>query len=170
MKGKIKIIGIGNILYGDDGLGPLMIEKMRSLKLPQDPELIRGETDSWYSLEEALTAHRLIIIDAVRGGKEPGSLYVLTLSDLAADQRKISPHCQSLLDLLFLYRKERTPKGWLVGIEPRCLSWGRGLSPLVAGRMDLLLKTVGRLLLSIPAPAAAVPETAGRRREGGFCY
>ncbi|QSR87169.1 hydrogenase maturation protease [Candidatus Methylacidiphilum infernorum] len=71
------IIGFGNMLRKDDGLGPELIQRLMALNPPLPVKLIDYGTAGFSFLNELETENRLIIIDAVSSGSAPGSLFVL---------------------------------------------------------------------------------------------
>jgi hydrogenase maturation protease len=79
---KIKIIGCGNTIAGNDGLGIRVIQELKSLTLPEDVELIEGGINGLDLLEYFMNTDRVIIIDAVILGDLPGTIYRLSLSEI----------------------------------------------------------------------------------------
>lgn len=73
---KIAVLGVGNVLLSDEGLGVRVVEEIRKrYSLPEEVLLIDGGTlgiDLLYFLEGV---ERLLVVDAVLGGLPPGSLY-----------------------------------------------------------------------------------------------
>jgi hydrogenase maturation protease len=80
---SILILGVGNILLGDEGVGVRVIEAMQEIDLPDTVELIDGGTASIDILEFLKNREKVIVIDAVQGGGgEPGTLYRFTPGDI----------------------------------------------------------------------------------------
>ena len=117
---KIVVIGVGNILMGDDGLGIYAIERLRQENLPPRVEVIDGGTvgiDLIYLLEEAEYA---LIIDCLDCGETPGMMFRIPwgeISDSNREEQIISLHDVNLWSVLSLAEKlNRLPQ--VVIFEP----------------------------------------------------
>lgn len=155
----IVIIGIGNTMRRDDGVGPLALDacKYESIADCDLYELDGKATDvieAWRDRELA------IVVDAVCAGDEAGTLHDLVLSDLdqtRAGASATSSHFAGLAESLVLGRSlgQLPVKLRVLGIEPGDLKHGFGLSPPVAAAMDSLVREIRR------AVHEAVETTAG---------
>lgn len=128
---KTLIAGLGNILLGDEGVGVRVIEEMeRRFTLPANLSLLDGGTAGYALIDYIKGYDRLIMIDAVKGGKEPGTIYRLSADDI--QQRtdlKLSGHQISLPDVLLLAGKlDKLPEILLIGIEPKDMDYDLELS------------------------------------------
>lgn len=148
MPGALLILGIGNTLSGDDGLGVHAIQALRRPEilagLPPDVELLDGGTAGLALLPAISDARALVIIDAVDVSAEPGSVHVLTGADLYASLVRLSVHQAGAADLLAAARLTGTlPKLVVIaGIQPATIAAGVELSPAVAAALPALLKVV----------------------------
>ncbi|WP_243138125.1 hydrogenase maturation protease [Heliorestis acidaminivorans] len=142
---------MGNVLCQDDGLGVYAVERLEEdLQSDEEQEwwnsdlsLIKAETDAWYGLQECLSSWQVIIIDALIGPCEPGTIYLVPLNELEETEWSKSLHGVTLLHLIARYRKKgKMIKGWLIGMEPERIDLGFGLSPVVEDNMDVLLEQV----------------------------
>lgn len=82
---KIKhtiIIGVGNLLLGDEGLGVHIVEELNEINLPPNVEFFDGGTGGVSILNLMEGADKVIIVDAVLGGGEPGQIYVVDIDRL----------------------------------------------------------------------------------------
>lgn len=79
---NIKIIGCGNIIAGNDGIGIRVIQELKSLTLPDYVELIEGGINGLDLLEYFMDTDRVIIIDAVTLGNIPGTICKLTTEEI----------------------------------------------------------------------------------------
>ena len=97
--------------------------------------------DGGTSPENLLTIEgvdKLIIIDAVKGGKEPGTIYRFGIDDIILDSSlRLSLHQMSMIDSLrILNLIDKQPKNIvIIGIEPKNIDFGLGLSPEVRERL-----------------------------------
>lgn len=139
------ILGIGNPLRRDDGTGIRIVQEL--WKKGDKPGLLTidgGTSPDLPSLIEP-GLEKLIIVDALRGGREPGYIYRLELDEShLADQAPESLHGIGVLDgLRMLKMLGRQPRQViLIGIEPCDTSPGLQLSPLVESKLPALIKTV----------------------------
>lgn len=129
--GKTLIIGFGNLLMGDDGAGIHLIQKLATVDLPAEVELIDGGVSSFAALAELPSAERAILIDTMAGGGTPGTIYRLTAQQLDALPKTsaISVHDFSLSDSLQLIsRIGELPPILIYAIEPASLELTMQLS------------------------------------------
>ena len=139
------IIGVGNILMGDDGVGPAAVALLRRRGLAARADLIDAGLAFSDVLFDIEPGRPLIVIDAVRGGSEPGTVYRLALDDIAGGGASaVSLHEVSVLPA---FRMEAlTGRDFtdvtLFGIEPGRLDWGEQLSPPVAEAIEWLLAEI----------------------------
>ncbi|MBI5287101.1 MAG: HyaD/HybD family hydrogenase maturation endopeptidase [Deltaproteobacteria bacterium] len=132
---RVKVLGVGNLLLRDEGVGVRVIEYiMDNGLLPQDIEVIDGGTGGMRLIPIIQDADHLIIIDAVRGGGRPGDIYRLTIGDLPLRlKQKTSLHevgLQEVFSIINLLEK-RLPEIVIIGVEPKKIDYGIGLTPEV---------------------------------------
>jgi len=142
---KIIILGVGNLLLGDEGLGIHFVRMLSRDGLDYaNLEIIdAGICPEFVSFVE--DAYKLIIVDAIRGGKEPGTVYRFNVDEIAMDLPvTLSLHELSVIDslkILKLLGKE--PKNTIiVGIEPKHIGWGSELSLVVEHKLRELRRIV----------------------------
>ena len=148
---RIVVLGVGNILLKDEGVGVRVIEELqRQYTLPENVRVVDGGTQGLWLLSTIQEADHLIVVDAVLGGDEPGTIYRLTKNDLPKGLRiKQSAHDSDLVEALNLCALlEAEPKSVVVvGIEPADIQpFGLDLTEKIAAKVDeLLLRVVGEL-------------------------
>src|SRR5450759_5041834 len=71
---KVLILGIGNVLMGDEGIGVHVVNAMEKAALPPGVDCLDGGTGSFLLLEPMQTAEKVILIDATIDGRPPGSI------------------------------------------------------------------------------------------------
>jgi hydrogenase maturation protease len=148
---KITVLGIGNILLRDEGVGVRTIEHLRQRTLPAAVELVDGGTATFDLFPLFAETDHLVVIDAVTGGMEPGTIYRLQPKDLVPQrQTAITPHDLGLLDSLIAALRigERPRSVVIFGIEPKEIDWGMELTPEIEAVIpriaDLVLAEVER--------------------------
>lgn len=140
---RIVVLGIGNILLSDEGVGVRVIERLeRDYRLPPEVEVIDGGTCGMEMLEQLENLDALIVVDCVRFGQPPATPVLLKGDDVPVFfKTKLSPHQVGLCDVLAsLAFTDRSPKRTvIVGMQPESMALGMELTPLVAARLDELL-------------------------------
>ncbi|MGC8603962.1 MAG: HyaD/HybD family hydrogenase maturation endopeptidase [Desulfomonilaceae bacterium] len=147
MTDQITILGVGNILLRDEGVGVRVIEALnRKYVFPDNVNLVDGGTQGLWLLPTIQQSDYLIVVDAVLGAGKPGSLYRLEKSDLPKGLRfKQSSHDSDLIEALNLCALiENGPKSVVVvGIEPLEITpLGLELSREVESRVDDMVEMV----------------------------
>jgi len=144
------ILGLGNTIMSDDGIGPKVIEQLQQdADLPECVLLLDGGTLGLDLLPYLERIGRLIIVDAVELGKPPGTVVRLVGDDVPmALETKLSPHQMGMKDLLAVARlMGHLPEEIiLIGVQPACLEMDTELTPVVAACLDELAEMVRREL------------------------
>ena len=142
----ILILGIGNVLWADEGFGVRCIEAMAdSLALPPSVTLLDGGTQGLYLLPFLEEAEALIVFDAVDYGLPPGTMKVVEGDEVPAflGARKMSLHQTGFQDVIATatLMGYRPAKMVLIGCQPVELEdFGGGLRPAVAARIPQALE------------------------------
>ncbi len=144
---RLAIIGVGNPLRGDDGVGPRLVALLRSRPLPPGVVAIDGGTGGFsllFLLEEGW--ERVIIVDAADVGRAAGEFVRFTPEEvhLAREAKPLSLHNAGLSEVLALAEALGRPLPPIVlfGVQPASLDWREGLSEEVERALPALLKAV----------------------------
>jgi hydrogenase maturation protease len=140
------VIGVGNLLRRDEGIGIHVIKALQGMNLPADIRLIDGGT-SPDLIAYTRTGDKVIIIDAAKAGGEPGSVYRFRPDDLTGDKRTLaSAHELNLIESLNLTELtgNEPSEAIIIGIEPKDTGWGIELSPELKKRVKAIVKVVLR--------------------------
>jgi len=131
------IVGVGNVLRGDDGFGP---ELVKNLTGRTKATLLDGGETPEDLLDQIvrMAPARLVIADAVALGGMPGDAALLE-SDQLGKRIAVSTHNLSLL-MFIKYLKEKLPEVdiKILGVQPRSIDFGKGLSTEVRKTIDNL--------------------------------
>ncbi len=142
----ILLLGLGNILLQDEGLGVRALERLCArYQLPTEVHPLDGGTLGLDLLPYLEQASHLLIIDAVHIGQSPAGLVRLEGEQmLPALTKKLSAHQVGLRELLAVSQLRNTlpPRLVLWGMEPAGLDWGLDLTPPVAAALDGLVTAV----------------------------
>ena len=137
---RILVLGVGNVLLRDEGVGVKAVVKLQSeYDFSDNVELMDGGTLGLSLLEPICAADHLIVVDAVKYGHPPGTLYRFTSDDFARRvSYKNSIHQLDLVDTLaYAELLEKSPRTVIVGIEPEDMSpWGMELTEVVQARLS----------------------------------
>jgi hydrogenase maturation protease len=143
----ILVLGIGNILLRDEGVGVRVIEQLQQISLPDDVELVDGGTAGADLLDVLAERQKVIVIDAVQADCEPGTVLRFSADDLTQpDRLGMSLHELGLGQALAMTKQLGCePKEVLVfGIKPKDISCGLELSEEIAA----LVPKVAELVLT----------------------
>lgn len=154
---KTVVLGLGNVLHGDDGAGAQAISRLREdARIPSDASLVEGGTLGLELLPYVWDCTRLIVIDAVDVGEAPGTVVRLEGEALNSLPGNSSVHQLGVSDLLVALRVlgKKQPGVVLLGVQPANTDWRTELSPAVAAAMDALVAAAVRELAAGQAPAA----------------
>lgn len=149
---KTLVLGLGNTIMTDDGVGPKVIELLQSggCAFPPEVELLDGGTLGLDLLPYLEDVQRLIIVDAIETGAAPGRLIRLDGEDVpVALATRLSAHQMGLKDLLAVAELMGClpEKIVLVGMQPACLELGTELSPALALNLPKLVAMVRQELV-----------------------
>jgi hydrogenase maturation protease len=141
---RIIVLGVGNILLSDEGIGVRAIEKLQQdYDLPPEVVVIDGGTTGMEMLEDLSNADHIVIIDAVRAGRPPASILRLADDEVPVFfKTKLSPHQIGLSDVLatLAFIGEAPGGVTVIGVEPVSLATGMELSPEVEARLPELME------------------------------
>jgi hydrogenase maturation protease len=139
------VLCLGNPLMTDDGLGLAVLDRLRHDWTLDDVELVDGATWGLSLLPVIEDSRRLLVVDAITAGQEPGSLVTLERERLPIYlSRKLSPHQVDLKDALALaaWRGHLPDDIVAIGSEPETVELGTELSPRVAASVETVADTV----------------------------
>jgi hydrogenase maturation protease len=142
----VLILGLGNPLRGDDGIGPRVVEELNRRGLPEGVTALDGGTGGLDLLHVLEGWERAIIIDAADVRREPGRFARFTPDEvrLVGTTDVTSFHNAGLAEALALADAVGQPLPELVifGVQPAHISWGEGLSEVVETALPALVDAV----------------------------
>jgi hydrogenase maturation protease len=142
---KIIILGVGNLLLSDEGVGVHVANELMKMELPPDVSVVEGGTDGFRLLNVITEADRLIVIDAVKGGAEPGSIYRFDIDQVknCPSGFKTSVHQIGILEVIDLSGLiGKTPRATVIGIEPKSLEMSMELSQEVKSKIPRIIELI----------------------------
>ena len=143
MTETVCLIGIGNILLSDEGVGVHAVNAIKErYTFSPHVEIIDGVTMGLDLLSFFEGRDKVLIVDAVDFGKEPGHTGIIENNDIpSALDPKFSVHHIGLSDVLFAAKlMEKIPSEvCLIGIQPKSLDVGLDMTDEINGKIDKLV-------------------------------
>lgn len=142
---KIVILGVGNLLLSDEGVGVHVANELMKKELPPEVSVVEGGTDGFHLLNVITEADRLIIVDAIKGGLPPASIYRFDIDDIRDSPPgfKTSFHQIGILEVLALSKLIGvTPHTTVIGVEPKSLEMGMELSPEIKAKIPRIIELI----------------------------
>jgi len=151
---RVAVIGVGNILMGDDGVGVAVINALRTQSLPENVELYDAGTALSDVLASLGRCARVIFVDGCKAGGEPGSIYrsVCGPEDWSSQALGDSLHDIGVVHAVQLHCIAGGEIGEVVciGVEPEEIVLREGLSRTLQDRLPAVVKAV-RDELAVPS-------------------
>ncbi len=161
------ILGIGNLVMTDDGVGIRVVHLLQERhNFPDGVTLLDGGTLGLDLLHYLEGVTRLLVVDAVESGCPPGTVVRLMGEEInIAFRTKLSPHQMGLQDLLLVAELQGFAPAEMVllGVQPGEIGMGIDLTPAVAAQVETLVAGVLREL----AGWGVKPTAPGTPREPG---
>jgi hydrogenase maturation protease len=143
---EIMVLGIGCILYTDEGFGVRVVEKMeKRFEFPDNVLLVDGGVLGINLLGVISKPDHLIVVDVIRNKGKPGDLYRLEGDQIPERIRaKNSLHQVDFLEALTLCQAlEKVPKTVIIGVEPEDIeTQGLELTPPIQAKVDPVIEMV----------------------------
>ena len=122
---KTLILGIGNILLSDEGLGVHIVNRIlgSGIAIPDDAEIIDGGTAGFDLLDLMMGRRKIIIVDALKVDDVPGSVYRFPPEHIASSLNAMSLHELGIRELISTLRMlGHDPEIEIIGIVPSDVS------------------------------------------------
>lgn len=139
---KILIAGLGDKLRGDDGFGPLVIEKLKKEKLPENVEVKDFGSGVFALLNKMDQYDKIIVVDVIKKGGRPGKVYNFELKEV--EDKKLTNIHEAKIDKIILIAKELgiERKIFVVGCEPKSMEYEVGLSKEVEKTIPKIINLI----------------------------
>ncbi len=146
---EVTILGVGNVILQDEGFGVRVVEYLDShYDFPESVQLVDGGTLGIELTQYLTGTRRLLVIDSINGGKEPGTVFCFRNEEVMAHfQDKLSAHEVGIQDVLALLTVtgRKIPEVAVIGAQPCCIEAGVDLTE----EMKALLPGMAEKALSI---------------------
>lgn len=142
---QVLILGMGNLVMSDDGLGVYVVNELKKKKWPPGVSILEVGTAIINYLEEISRSQNIMIVDAIRFGYRSGRIYRFNYNDIENwPNPALDAHGMSLPDVIEMARKiTNLPANIIIhGIEPAHVFMGCQLSEPVIKSLPLLIKKI----------------------------
>jgi len=155
---RISVLGMGNVLMGDDGAGPYAVATFAAqYAVPEDVEVLDIGTPGLDLVPHIAGIDTLILVDTVRSDAAPGTIRAYDKATLLRSKLppRLSPHdpavgqCLAMLEIAGFGPREVL----LIGVVPESTSFGPGLTSAV---QDAIPAVVGHIVTALRARGVAV--------------
>ncbi|MBN1693014.1 MAG: HyaD/HybD family hydrogenase maturation endopeptidase [Dehalococcoidales bacterium] len=141
---RVVVIGVGNLIQKDEGVGIHAIRSLQEMDLPADVKLVDGGT-SPDLIAYTKAGDKMIIIDCATAGGEAGEIYRFKPEELEASRGTLtSAHEMGVVENLKLMEMtgNKPKETVIIGIEPAEIDWGMELSPRLEAKLPELVGAV----------------------------
>ena len=142
LKGKVSIVGIGNPLRGDDGVGPEIIKRVKN---PLPNLLLSDVGEVPENFLEKIVKEKpdtIVLIDAVDLRASPGTIKIIERENIKDES--LSTHNVSLKLVAKYLQKETSADIFLLGIQPQNTEFGKEISDPVRGGLERIVRILER--------------------------
>lgn len=158
---KTLILGLGNVIMGDEGVGVHVVRALEKLESPANVEYLDGGTGGFILLEPLERAGHIILIDATDDGNAPGTITRTTPRFSKDYPPTLTAHdigVKDLLDAFYMQGGEREVVLYAITIDPR-QPISMDLSPALATAAQEAVRMIAAELKALPAfmPSSCQP-------------
>jgi hydrogenase maturation protease len=136
------ILGLGNLLLSDEGVGVHVARVLADMNLPSGVSVVEAGTAFLDVLPEIEKADRIVLVDAMEGGGVPGSVYRVPFQQCRHPEMLASLHGFDMSRVLFMAGNHRAPEVTVFGVEPARIEWGTEVSPAVQRVLPMIADAI----------------------------
>lgn len=143
-KPHILVLGIGNTLLRDEGFGPYVIGALQEKTIPPSVELLDGGTAGADLLDHICDRKKLLVIDTIDADVEPGTVLCFDGYSIQTQTDYCSLHQCGISETLAMAKQLNSAPAevLIIGVKPKDLSCGMGLSDLVKAKVPAVMTIV----------------------------
>ncbi|MFZ2444952.1 MAG: hydrogenase maturation protease [Syntrophobacteraceae bacterium] len=158
---KILVLGLGNLLLCDEGVGVHAAQALLNTRMPEGVTVRDTGTAILDAIPDLEEADFVIVVDAVKADGDPGTVYRVPFGDMLHPECIGSMHGFDLSRVLALAGRETSPEVIVIGVEPGVIDWSIELSPAVADALpaviDQVMLEIGEYLEKARGPQSSRP-------------
>ena len=143
---KVLVLGIGNYLMGDEGVGVHIVQQMEKMNLPHYVDVLDGGTGGFFLMNVFDDYGKVIFLDATMDGKKGGTIALLKPKFAADFPKALSVHDVGLKDMVeALYLQDILPEMHLVtisveGIQPMTIEMTKNVENSIPKAIETILQ------------------------------
>jgi hydrogenase maturation protease len=142
----ILVLGIGNVLLKDEGIGAHVAQRLPSLSLPENVEVIDGGTMGLELLYLMENRDKVILIDAIQTTEPPGTIFRFQAREIPGiiKENKLSFHQLGIYDTFKVsqYLGRQLPEIIVIAVQPKDISMGTELSPEIEAKIPEIFNRI----------------------------
>ena len=148
---KVLVLGIGNYLMGDEGVGVHIVQQMEKMNLPHYVDVLDGGTGGFFLMNVFDDYRKVIFLDATMDGKKGGTITLLKPKFAADFPKTLSVHDVGLKDMVeALYLQDNLPEMHLVtisveGIQPMTIEITKDVEESIPDAIEIILQLSEKL-------------------------
>jgi hydrogenase maturation protease len=149
----VLVLGVGNILLSDEGVGVRVVENLQAMQLPDCVEVVDGATRAMELVDIIRGRKKVIIVDALAANAEPGAVFRFGPEQLAeTKQMSVSVHDIGIHEAIFMLQLtgELPEDITFYGIQPGSLELHEGLTPKVGTAAEKVVDFILEDLQTLP--------------------
>lgn len=140
------VLGLGNLLLGDEGFGVHVVRRLREVELPRNVRLVEGGVGGFNLLGHLDGVERLLVVDVMMMESPPGKLHLLTQEPEEPGKRIVSFHQVGVLELVKVWRLlGYEPEVTFLVTRPKSMEWSTELSPPLQSAIDTASELIQHL-------------------------
>lgn len=158
MHENVLLLGVGNLLLSDEGLGIHVVQQLEATPLPDHVEVVDGGTGGFELLECFRGKKKIIIVDAIAGDAEPGTLLRIRGDELELEPRRpLSSHQTTIEELVrFARQLDSPPEIVVIGVVPSDKSsLSMSLTQIVSAKVPAI---IGAIMAEISLPSLTMEQ------------
>ena len=139
---KTLVLGLGNLLLADEGVGVHVAQRLLEGETIDDAVVLDVGNALLDAMPAIAAAEKVIVVDAMKGGGVPGTVYRLAIEDCSSAGPIGSVHGFDMKSVLHLVGRKEPPEVTVIGIEPEVIGWSTELSSAVSEALPAVMATV----------------------------
>lgn len=141
---QITILGLGNLLLKDDGVGPHVVRELQKVGLPPGVDAVEAGGSFYQYWDYIEKSKHIIVVDALLGGGPPGAVYLLSPSKIVREKEEgLLRHDDDFLGVLdMMAHFGLKPEVIIMGVEPKEIAYSLELSPEISEKIPAIIKTI----------------------------
>jgi hydrogenase 3 maturation protease len=138
------IVGVGNLLRGDDAIGPLLVQRLQEQSVAIPTFDVGGNPEDFVedilALSNTTTLEKVLVVDCAGMGLPPGSMRLMLPEQVQKEE--VTSHKVPIHLFVALIRRLSPLEVYILGVEPQSIEVGSGLSPEIAILLEKLLSEI----------------------------